>query len=185
MAGPVAAVVLDALAAPRDEALRAALGPELDDELRRVLRERAAAWTRAAAGDGPALSAREPAELEGLLAGHDGPVLLVAPDVPGLGAHHLEAALDDLDAGVSLAFAPSADGSPFLLVLARPDPEVLARAGRPFEALTEAATAAGGTFGMLRAERRLASVADALAVRADPVAPPEVRDLLPAGLGGG
>ncbi len=181
MPATVAAVVLEALAAPRDAELRARLGPEIDDRLRAVLRARALAWARDVAG-GRAAQAGGADELPALLAGHDGPVLLAAPDVPGLGRHHVDAALDDLAAGVTLAFAPASDGSPFLLALATPRPEVLALAGRPFEQLAEVAAIAGGTFGMLRPERRLASLADARALRADPVAPREVRELLPATL---
>ena len=179
MAHALVALVLDALAGPRDETLRAALGPELDDHLRTVLRRRALRWARAAAGVG-AGEARTAAELPGVLGDHDGPVLLAAPDVPGLGAHHVRAALGDLEAGVTFSFAPASDGSPFLLALARPDPDILARVGEPFETLAATAAAAGGAFGMLRNERRLATLADARAVRADPVAPAEVRDLLVA-----
>jgi hypothetical protein len=44
------AVVLDALAAPAEPALRAWLGPEADDALRAALREHALDWARAAGG---------------------------------------------------------------------------------------------------------------------------------------
>jgi glycosyltransferase A (GT-A) superfamily protein (DUF2064 family) len=181
----VAAVVLDALAAPRDAQLRAALGPDVDDRLQRVLRERALAWARRArdGGGGAAGIALELAaahQLEGELAGHAGPVLLVAPDVPGLSGHHLAAARDDLAAGVALSIAATGDGTPFLIVLARPAPALLAVVGAPFEDVAAAALALGGELGMLRAERRLATLADARAVRADPLAPPELRDLLGA-----
>lgn len=181
MDAPFAAVVLEALAAPRAADLRDRLGPELDDRLTVVLRDRALAWAREVAGE-RAHHAQRADELAALLAGHDGPVLLAAPDVPGLGLHHVAGARDDLAAGVRLAFAPSSDGSPFLLALAEPDPEVLALAGESFDVLAGVASAAGGTFGMLRPERRLATLGDARALRADPVAPAEVRDLLPAGL---
>ena len=104
--------------------------------------------------------------------------MLVAPDVPGLSAHHLAAARDDLAAGVLLTSAPSNDGTPFVVALARPAPELLALVGAPFEDVAAAALNLGGELGMLRAERRLATLADALAMRADPLAPPELRDLL-------
>ncbi len=105
------------------------------------------------------------------LRGQDGPVLLVAHDVPALDARHAAAALDDLAEGCDVVYAPSIDGSPFLLALARPNPELLDLLGAGFDALAAAATAHGGGIGMLRAERRLVSPADARALAADPVAP--------------
>jgi hypothetical protein len=158
--------------------LRARLGPELHDHLRHVLRERTLAWAREAAGGAEPLQVGGADELEALLAHHDGPVLLVAPDVPGLGTHHVAAARDDLDDGVLLSSAPATDGRPFLVSLARSEPRLLALAGQPFEVLAGTAHELGGDLGMLRPERRLASVADARALRADPLAPPELRDLL-------
>jgi hypothetical protein len=144
-----------------------------------LLLDRALAWARQA-GDGAApLRARRADELEALLAGHDGPVLLCAPDVPGLSQHHLDSARDDLAAGVLLTSAPAAgDGSPFVVAMARPEPRLLALVGAPFEEVAAAAVALGGELGMLRPERRLASLADARALRADPLAPPELRALL-------
>jgi glycosyltransferase A (GT-A) superfamily protein (DUF2064 family) len=177
-----AAVVLDALAGPRDPALAAALGPEIDDALRAALRRRTLDWARSAA-PGRVCEARTAAELAGLLAGHAGPVLLVAPDVPGLDERTLAAVRDDLAAGVTFAFAPATDGRPFLVMLDRADPAILPLVGRPFDAeLAGPVTRAGGSFGMLRPERRLASLADARALRADPLAPPELAALLPASL---
>jgi hypothetical protein len=175
---PVVAVVLDALAGARDAELRARLGPELDDHLRAVLRDRALGWARRAAGGAEPLRARQVGELGALLDGHAGPVLLAAPDVPGLSDHHRDAALGDLAAGVLMTTAPSSDGTPFLVALARPAPELLALAGASFDELARATLALGGELGMLRAERRLASLADARALRADPLAPPELRELL-------
>jgi hypothetical protein len=66
------------------------------------------------------------------------------------------------------------------VALARPEPQLLALVGAPFDEVAAAAVALGGDLGMLRAERRLATLADARAVRADPLAPPELRDLLGA-----
>jgi hypothetical protein len=129
-------------------------------------------------GGADPLQARRTGELPRLLAGHEGPVLLVAPDVPGLGPHHLAAARDDLAAGVLLSSAPSGDGRPFLVVLARPEPRLLAAVGEPFDTVAAAAIELGGELGMLRPERRLATLADARAILADPVAPAELRDLL-------
>jgi hypothetical protein len=105
-------------------------------------------------------------------------VVLVAPDVPGLAEHHLTAVRGDLAAGVLMSSAPSGDGTPFIVLLARPEPRLLEVVGAPFEEVARVALELGGDLGMLRAERRLASVADALALRADPLAPAELRDLL-------
>jgi glycosyltransferase A (GT-A) superfamily protein (DUF2064 family) len=143
-----------------------------------VLRERALAWARGAAGGAEPLQARRADDLPDLLAGHEGPVLLVAPDVPGLSGHHLAAVLDDLAAGVLMSSGPSGDGTPCVVALARAEPGLLALAGARFDQLAAAALELGGELGMLRAERRLVTVADALAIRADPQAPPELRDLL-------
>jgi hypothetical protein len=63
----------------------------------------------------------------------------------------------------------------------RPQPELLALVGARFEDVAAAGVARGGELGMLRSERRLASLADARALRADPLAPPPLRKLL-AGL---
>ncbi|MCW3003834.1 MAG: hypothetical protein JWQ20_3132 [Conexibacter sp.] len=179
------AVVLDALAGVRDPQLRDQLGAEADDRLQRALRDRAIAWARRArerdgvdAAPGVPLELTDAGELQAALAGYAGPVLLVAPDVPGLSEHHLAAARDDLQAGVLLSSAASGDGTPFLVVLARPAPELLAVVGAPFEEVAAAAVALGGELGMLRAERRLATLADARALHADPLAPAELRDVL-------
>jgi hypothetical protein len=172
--------VLDALAAPPDPALRARLGPELADHLRHLLREHALAWAREAGGGAEPLQARRADQLTALLEGHDGPVLLAGPDVPGLGRHHTVAAREDLADGVLFTSAPSGDGRPFLIGLATPEPRLLAVVGEPFDVVAATAVELGGELGMLRPERRLASLADALAFRADPLAPPELRAVLAA-----
>jgi hypothetical protein len=186
----VTAVVLDALAGARDPELRALLGAAIDDELRRLLRARAVAWARRAAqagdgahGDGAALEVAVVDELAGALAGRDGPVLLVAPDVPGLADAHRVAAFEDLRSGVLVSSGASGDGTPFLVALGRPEPALLALVGAPFNEVAAGAVALGGELGMLRTERRLTSVADARAVRVDPLAPPELRELLATALG--
>jgi glycosyltransferase A (GT-A) superfamily protein (DUF2064 family) len=175
----VTAVVFDPLAGVRDPELRTRLGPAVDDELQRVLRERARAWAWEASG-AAALEVERVDELAAALERHEGPVLLVAPDVPGLSEQHLAAAREDLHAGVLLSIAPSGDGTPFLVALARPEPDLLALMGAPFEQVTAAAVARGSEMGLLRSERRLATLADARAIRADPLAPPELRELLGA-----
>ena len=105
---------------------------------------------------------------------HAGPLLLVAHDVPALDARHASAALEDLADGLDVVYAPSNDGSPFLLALQRLDPELLDTLADGFEALAAAAAARGGGIGMLRSERRLVRPADARALAADPGAPEEL-----------
>ena len=153
------------------------LGAEADDALRAALHDRALAWAREAGG-ADALDLATAAELAPALADHDGPVLLVAPDVPGLAELHRRAALDDLRAGVLISSGASDDGTPFLIALARADARLLALVDAPFETVVATAVELDGTLGMLRTERRLTSVADARAVLADPLAPPELRELL-------
>jgi glycosyltransferase A (GT-A) superfamily protein (DUF2064 family) len=143
-----------------------------------VLRARALAWARRAAAGAEPLQVADAEGLGTLLAGHDGSVLLVAPDVPGLTDDLATAALDDFAAGVDLTSGPSGDGSPFLVGLARPDPRLLALIGRPFAVVAQAALEHGLQLGMLRSERRLATRADALALLADPLAPAELIELL-------
>jgi glycosyltransferase A (GT-A) superfamily protein (DUF2064 family) len=162
--------VLDALAAP--------CAAELDrPALRAYLREHALAWARAAGGGAEPLQLRTADELE---ASGD-PVILVAPDVPALGAHHLAAARDDLAAGVLLSSAATGDGTPFLMVLSAAEPELLAAVGAEFNAVLGLAAARGAELGMIRAERRLNTLADARALAVDPLTPPALRALLPAG----
>jgi glycosyltransferase A (GT-A) superfamily protein (DUF2064 family) len=171
-------VILDALAGPRAPELRERLGPDADDALRGALRERARAWARRAAGGADPLELADGPQVAAALDGHAGPVLLVAPDVPALSDHHLQAALDDLAAGVLLSTAATGDGTPFLVALSRPAPELLALVGAPFNELLATAVRLDGELGMIRAERRLATLADARAVQADPLTPPDLRALL-------
>jgi hypothetical protein len=172
------AVVLDALAAPAEPALRAWLGPAADDALRRALLEHALAWTRAAGRGAEPLQLATAAELPAAVAGHDGPVVLVAPDVPALSAVHLAAVRDDLADGVLLSSGATGDGTPFLIALSHPRPELLALVGASFNDVLATAARLGGALGMLRAERRLSSVGDAVALQADPMTPPDLRALL-------
>jgi glycosyltransferase A (GT-A) superfamily protein (DUF2064 family) len=125
------------------------------------------------------LELRDAAELPNALAGHHGPVVLVAPDVPALGAHHLAAAREDLAAGVLLSSAATGDGTPFLMVLSTAEPELLAVAGATFNDVLGLAAERGAELGMIRAERRLSTLADARALAVDPLTPAALRALLP------
>ncbi len=111
---------------------------------------------------------------EAALRDHDGPVLLVAGDVPGLDGRLAAAAVDDLAAGVAAVWAPTSDGSPFLVALPAFDTALLELLDAGFEAWAGAAVARGGGLGMLRSERRLTGAADARALAADPLAPEDL-----------
>ena len=171
-------MLLASLAAPREADLRAALGAEGDDALRAALREHARAWARRAGGGAEPLELATAAELPAALAGHDGPVVLIAPDVPALGDHHLDAVRDDLAAGVLLSTAATGDGTPFLVALSSAEPELLALAGAPFNDVLAFASAQERELGMLRADRRLTTLGDARALLVDPLTPPGLRGLL-------
>jgi CTP:molybdopterin cytidylyltransferase MocA len=163
-------VVLASLAAPLDLALDALLGEAAVAGLRAELAARARRWAAAVAPD-RAFEATSPLMAAAALRDHTGPVLLVAADVPGLTAAHAVAALADLREGAEVVYAPSTDGSPYLLALPRPDPALLDRLTEGFAALAQAAADRGGGIGMLGSERRLVAPADAEALAADPAAP--------------
>jgi hypothetical protein len=145
--------------------------------VRGLLAARALAWAAAQApslhgtvDDGPgAVTA---------LAGHSGPVLLVAPDVPGLDDRLAEAALGDLAHGARLAMAPATDGRPFLVAFARADPELVRAAADGLPGRQAAVELIGGEIGLLRSERRLVTPGDARAFAADPLTPPDLAALL-------
>lgn len=177
-----AAIVLTTLAAPPDPSLGAVLGEEAADALGAELAARARRWAAAAAPD-RAFEATSVAAAAMALHDHAGPVLLAAPDVPGLSADLADAALGDLAAGARLVVAPTNDGSAFLLAVPGMDEQLLDAAAGGFEALVAAAAARGeGGLGMLRSERRLVSAADARALAADPCAPEELLRHLRTGL---
>lgn len=167
---PVAAVVLASLSAAPDPGLDALLGAGQADALREELAARARRWAARVAPE-LAFEATSPVMAEAALRGHPGPVLLVAGDVPALDVPMALIALQDLAAGATLAWAPTSDGSPFLVAFPRLEGELLALLGQGFEAWTDAVSRRGGGLAMLRSERRLVTPADAHALAADPIAP--------------
>lgn len=170
LSAPPAAVVLDSLAAPLDDGLDAAVGPGAVQRLRAELRAIARRW---AAGIAPGRAYEATSADAALLAleGHIGPVVLVAPDIPALSAVHAETALGDLRDGVGLVVGSGHDARPFLVAVARTDPELVALAPGPLEQLFGAAAERGLMISMVRHERRLATAADARALALDPIAP--------------
>ncbi len=174
----VAVVVLHALAAPRDASLEALLGPGPAEGLREELVILARRWA-AAVAPGRAYEATTVGAAGAALHGHDGPVILVAPDVPRLEPAFAEAALADLAAGAVVAVAPSSDGTPFLVAVADADLDEDLITVSPFERIGQDERMTRRGVGLLRSERRLVSAADALALAADPLAPASLRPFLP------
>lgn len=170
---PVAAIVLYALAAPRDPELEDLLGPDRAAALRETLALRARRWAARVGGD-RAFEATTIGAAGVALHEHTGPVLMVAPDVPTLHADLAVVALDDLADGALVVVGPSTDGSPFLVGVPSAEPDALELAGSTFERLAGDPRMAGAGVGMLRSERRLVTVADARAFVADPLADAEI-----------
>ena len=120
------------------------------------------------------------AALGELLAGHQGPLLLVGADVPRLDAPLAAAVLGDIGAGCVFSFAPATDGKPFLLAFREITDEALALIGprdRTREQVFAQAMALGGEMWMLRRERLLVTPADAASLALDPIVPGPLRDL--------
>lgn len=178
-----AVVVLSTLGAPVDPALDELLGDVAANALRRELARRARSWAAEVAGPGGlAFEANSAGAALAALEGHEGPVLLVSPDVPGLDAQLAAAALEDLAEGAIVSFAPATDAHPYLIAMPSLDAELVGLAGGSRQAMFDAIAARGGSAGMLRSERRLVSPGDARAFAADPATPLEIGILLAAGL---
>lgn len=175
-------VVLAAMAEPADPALDEMLGAERAAELRAAVAARALE-VAASVGEALVSDAADASALGASLAAHTGPVLLLAPDVPGVDEAALRDGLADLEQGCLLSLAPATDGRAWLLALAEPSRDLLAlafqdvgRAMLPDLGRLAEAHGAGGV-GLLRAERRLVTPGDAHALALDPLADPALRAL--------
>jgi hypothetical protein len=158
------------------------LGADAAQRLRGEMAARARRWA-AAAAPGRAFEATSLGAAEAALAGHEGPALLAAPDVPGLDDRVVRDALDDLAAGCDVVVGAAHDARPYLIAVARPRAELLELVDVSFGGgLLAAASERGLVLGILRSERRLASPADARALALDPRAPPELAALVRDGL---
>jgi hypothetical protein len=174
-------VIVAALGAALDPGLEELLGDPGARELREAMAGRARRWA-AAVAPGRAFEATTMGAAAAALHDHAGPVLLAAPDVPGLDAGLGRMALDDLAAGCDIVLGAAHDARPYLVGLARVDEDLMELAAGPFEGgLLGALGERELTLGMLRAERRLASAADVRALALDPVAPPDLRALIRVG----
>lgn len=167
----VAAIVLYELAAPRDPELEAALGADRAQALRDELALTARRFAARVAPD-RAFEATTVGAASVALHDHEGPVLLVAPDLPRLDERLAAAALTDLADGALVVMAPTYDGTPYLVGVPSAAPDVLALAATTFDALAGDPRLADAGVGMLRSERRLVTVDDARAYAADPLAEP-------------
>jgi hypothetical protein len=170
--------VLGALAEPPDPALDAALGARRADALRAAVRARVAAVAEAVADR--VLVAETLPDLDG----HDGPLLLLAPDVPRIDVALVAAALRDLDEGCAIALSSGFEARACLVALPRPDARLLELVcgGGERAAIVGLVESAGdaGEVGFLRHERRLVTPGDAAALAADPLTDTELKKLAAA-----
>jgi len=109
------------------------------------------------------------------------PAVIIWPAVARLRGEHVQAALEDLEAGCDVVFGPLVDGGCYLLGFQELVPlvrELLAEdRGSPGDALAGAAQS-GFEIGYLRPERALSSSEGVALALADPLTPPEIRQLL-------
>lgn len=117
---------------------------------------------------------------------HDGPLLIVWPDLAQPRPDHARAALSDLRTGCDVVLGPAFDGGFYLIGIDRPLPRLFAlpeQAWRSPDVMAiglAAAREAGLEVGLLRAERALHRPDDVRAALADPLLPPEVGRILAA-----
>ncbi|MEN3280709.1 MAG: hypothetical protein V7607_1849, partial [Solirubrobacteraceae bacterium] len=137
----------------------------------------------AAAAPGNAFEATTLDAARAALHGHVGPVLLAAPDVPGLDARVASAALEDLALGCDVVVGVAHDARPYVIAVPDVDSELADMVEGSFGGGVLTAFAERGlTLGMVRHERRLASAADARALAIDPLAPADLAALVRGGL---
>jgi glycosyltransferase A (GT-A) superfamily protein (DUF2064 family) len=119
-----------------------------------------------------------------VFARHEGPVLLVWPDLPRLRPEHAHAALSDFGSGCDVVLGPALEGGFYLIGLNRPLPGLFAlpeQVWRSPDAMTLVVAAvrdAGLDLGVLRAERALHRPADVRAALADPLLPEDIGRVL-------
>ena len=119
-----------------------------------------------------------------VFARHDGPLLIIWPDLPKMRRSHATAALADLGSGCDVVLGPAIDGGLYLIGIARPLPSLFAlpeQTWRSPDVMTvgfAAAQRAGLEIGILRVERALHRPSDVRAALADPLLPVEIRTLI-------
>ena len=154
--------------------------PDAAAELRQLIGPNVALFPQN--GDGIAMRLADAASR--VYAHHDGPLLVVWPDLARLRPAHAEAALGDLAAGCDVVLGPAVDGGLYLIGMARPLPRLFAlpeHAWRSPDVMTvgiAAAREAGLEIGILRVERALHRPSDVRAALADPLLPEPVAHVL-------
>ena len=170
--------MVEALAAAPDPEIPVLLGDEGATRLASALRARARVWA-AAVAPGHAYEATSLDAAAVAVHGHDGPLLLAAPDVPALDVAVARVALDDLAAGCDIVLGVAHDALPYLVAMPRPDDELIALAAPGFTGgVLQTFGDRGLTLGMLAHHRRLVTAGDARAFALDPLTPPDLAALL-------
>lgn len=137
--------------------------------------------------NGEGIAARLSDAAARVFAHHDGPVLVVWPDLPRLRPEHAAAALGDLSSGCEVVLGPVIDGGLYLLGIAHPVPKLFALPEQTWRGRDvmmiglSAVREAGLELGILRAERALHRPSDVRAALADPLTAPALVKILRRG----
>lgn len=154
--------------------------PDAARELRRLVGPGVSLFPQ----NGDGISGRLADAAARVFARHEGPVLIVWPDLPRMRRSHATAALADLGSGCDVVLGPAIDGGLYLIGIARPLPSLFAlpeQAWRSPDVMAvgfAAAHRSGLEIGILRVERALHRPADVRAVLADPLVPVDIRNLI-------
>jgi glycosyltransferase A (GT-A) superfamily protein (DUF2064 family) len=154
--------------------------PDAAAEIRRLAGPEGAVFPQ----NGEGIAARLADAAARVFVRHDGPLLVVWPDLPRLRVEHAGAALGDLEEGCDVVLGPAIDGGFYLIGISRPMPKLFAlpeKAWRSPDVMTiglAAAREAGLEVGLLRAERALHRPGDVRAALADPLLPRDVAQIL-------
>jgi glycosyltransferase A (GT-A) superfamily protein (DUF2064 family) len=154
--------------------------PDAALELRRLVGGRVAVFPQ----NGDGIAGRLADAAARVFSRHEGPLLIVWPDLPRMRPSHATAALSDLASGCDVVLGPVVDGGLYMIGISRPLPRLFAlpeQAWRSPDVMTvgfAAARSAGLEVGILRVERALHRPADVRAALADPLLPHDVKQLI-------